>query len=100
MPNRVRQRRLIAGQAGVKSTGHRSAGLAGASSLKNTGNAVFQGPSGTNAFTAFWVKLDTIVGGSYYSFFDIGDVSAEVLGMRIDGPTGRVFYFAYTNAGV
>jgi len=81
-------------------SGHRSAGLAGASSLKNTGHAVFQGPSGTNAFTAFWVKLDTITAATYYSLFDIGIVSAEVLGMRIDGPTGHVVSFAYTNAGI
>ncbi len=92
--NQERDRRiLVAGGAGI----HRSASFQGAQLLSNAGNAKFQGPSGTNAFTAFWVKLDTIVAATYYSFFDIGPVGTEVLGMRLDGPTGHVVSFAYND---
>jgi len=98
MPNRVRYRRLLAAQTGVMATGHRSAGFAGAQVLSNAGNGVFRGPAGTNAFTAFWFKLDTLLAATYYSLFDIGIVANEVMGMRIDGPTGHLVSFKYDNS--
>ncbi len=90
-------RRAIISSAGLS---HRSAGFQGAQKLSNAGSGRFQGPSGTNAFTSFWVKLDTIAAATYYSLFDIGPVASEVMGMRIDGPTGHLVSFKYDQNGV